>query len=56
MPVIINEFEVEVRDDGEEREAPRAAGREPQAASPSPQLIGDMEQWRRARAERLSDD
>ena len=56
MPVIINEFEVEIRDEGEERETPSSAGREPQVAPLSPLLIGDMEQWRRAREERLSDD
>ena len=56
MPVIINEFEVEVRDEPQEREAPRAAAGDSQPAPPSPLLIGDMERWRRDREERLSDD
>ena len=56
MPVIINEFEVEVRDDEPKRE--RAAGSPARATTaPSLPLVdADLEEWRRARAERLADD
>ena len=56
MPVIINEFEVEVLDDeGAGTEQSPAAKPQP-AADPSPLVARDLDDWRRSREERLSDD
>lgn len=56
MPVIINEFEVEILE--EEEPASRAAARDAVRPSSelSPQLARDLDHWRREREARLADD